>query len=69
MQKKMKNKKKYHTVGTVPKSHRKIIEMCNIDTSSTQLHDRSFSWIFTATSIKSGGVNLSWLYRYELNLY
>jgi hypothetical protein len=25
--------------------------------------------IFTATSIKSGGVNLSWLYRYELNLY
>ena len=56
MQKKMKNKKKYHTVGTVSKSHRKIIEMCNIDTSSTQLHDRSLSWIFTATSIKSGGL-------------
>ena len=34
----MKNKK-YHTVGTVPKSNRKIVERGKIDTLSTQIHD------------------------------
>jgi hypothetical protein len=29
-----------------------------IDTPSTQIHDRSLSWLGTGTSIKSGGVKL-----------
>ena len=35
---KMKNKK-YHTVGTVPKSNRKIVERGNIDIHNTEIHD------------------------------
>ena len=35
-------KRKYHTIGTVPKSNRKIVE---IDTSNTDIHDRSISWL------------------------
>ena len=48
----MKNKK-YHTVGTVPKSNGKIVESGKIDT-----HDRSLSWFGSGTSIKSGRVKL-----------
>jgi len=40
----MKNTK-YHTVGTVPKSIRKIVERGKIDTPNTQIHDRSLSWL------------------------
>jgi hypothetical protein len=37
---------KYHTVGTVPKSKRKIIETkTKIDTSNTHIQDRSLSSI------------------------
>jgi len=39
---KMKNKK-YHTVGTVPKSNRKIVERGKVYTPNTQIHDRSLS--------------------------
>ena len=48
----MKNKK-YHTVGTFPKSNRKILEMGKIDTLNTHIlyiyiyiciHDCSLSW-------------------------
>ena len=53
----MKNKK-YHTVGTVPKPNRKIEESSKIDTSNTQIHDRSLYWLDTGTSIKSGGVKI-----------
>jgi len=42
----MKNKK-YHTVGTVPKSNRKIVERGKIDIPNTQIYDRSFSWLGT----------------------
>jgi len=35
---KMKSKK-YHTVGIVPKSNRKIVERGKIDTPDTQKHD------------------------------
>ena len=35
---KVKNKI-YHTVGTVPKSNRKITERDTIDTPNTQIHD------------------------------
>ena len=54
----MKNQK-YHTVRTVPKSNRKIVESGKIDTSN--IHDHSLSWLGTATSMKSGGIKLvSW---------
>ena len=41
LQRKDKVKKKYHTVRTVPKSNIKIVERGKIDTSNTQIHDRS----------------------------
>jgi len=44
--------KKYHTVGTVPKSNRKIVERCKIETPNTQIHDLSLSWFIIDTSIK-----------------
>jgi hypothetical protein len=34
----------------------KIVERGKIDTSSTQIHDRSFLWYGTGISINSGGV-------------
>ena len=36
--------KKHHTVRTVPKSNRKIVERDKFDTPKTQIHDRSLSW-------------------------
>jgi len=51
----MKNKK-YHTVRTVPKSNRKIVERGKIDTLCTQLNVLPLSC--TGTSIKSGGAKL-----------
>ena len=39
------------TVGTVPKSNRKIVERGNIDTSK-HTNDCSLSWLGTGTSIK-----------------
>jgi hypothetical protein len=48
--------KKYHIVGTILKSNIKIVEWGKIDIRSTQLHDRSLSWLATGTSIESGGV-------------
>jgi len=40
-------KKKYQTVGTVPKANRKIVETSQIDTLNTQIHDHSLSWLDT----------------------
>jgi hypothetical protein len=51
----MKNKK-YHIVGTVPKSDRKIVERGKIDIPKT--YDCSLSWQGTGTSIKSDCVKL-----------
>ena len=45
-------KPKYHTVGTVPKSNRKIIETGEVDTPNTQRLDTSLSWLCTGTSIR-----------------
>jgi hypothetical protein len=50
---------KKNTVGTIPKSKIKIVERGQIDTLSTQIHDRSLSWLGTYTSIRSGGVKLA----------
>jgi len=53
---KMKNKEKHHTVGTFPKSNRKIVERGKIGTLYTQIYDLSLFWLVTGTSIKSCGV-------------
>ena len=54
--------KRCHTAGTIPKSNRKIVERDKIDTSNTQVHDRSLSWCGTGTLINSGGVNFMYFY-------
>ena len=46
------NNNKYHTVRTVPKSNRKIVESDEIGTPNTHIHDRSLSLFCTSTSIK-----------------
>jgi hypothetical protein len=46
---------KYHTI---PKSNIKIVKRGKINIFSIQLHERSFSWIGTDTSIKGGGLKL-----------
>ena len=45
---KMKNKK-YHTVGTVPKSNNKIVERCRLSNPNTQMYDFPLSWLGTDT--------------------
>ena len=35
-----------------------MVERSTIDAPNTQIHDRSFSWLGTVTSIKSGGTKL-----------
>lgn len=50
--------KKYQTLGTVPKSYSNIKERAKINTSNSHIHDRSFSWIGTDTSVNSDGVIL-----------
>ena len=50
--------KKYHTVKTVQKSNRKIVEWGKIDTAYKLLRDRSLFWLGKVTSIKSGLVKL-----------
>jgi len=42
----MQKKRKYHT-----KSNIRIVERGKIDTLNTQIHDLSFSWLGTDTSI------------------
>jgi hypothetical protein len=56
-------KQKYYTLGTHPKSSRKIEERDEINTLNTQIHDRSFSCLGTGISIKIGEVKLIlWAY-------
>lgn len=50
--------KKYLIVRTIPKSNIKIVERGKIDTSITQINDRSLSGLGKGTSIKSGGFKL-----------
>jgi hypothetical protein len=50
--------KKYHTIGTVAKSNRKIVERDTIYTTNIQTHGSSLTWFGTSTSIKSGTVKL-----------
>jgi hypothetical protein len=49
---------KYHTVGTVPKPNRKIVERAKINTPNSLIHDHSLPWLGTGTLLKSGGVKL-----------
>jgi NADPH-dependent curcumin reductase CurA len=50
--------RKYHTVGSVPKSNQNNFEIGKIVTHNTHIHDHSLSWLDTGTSIKSGRVEL-----------
>ena len=52
----MKWKNIYHTVGTVPVLHRKIVEICKFDIPNTHINDPS--WLSLGTLIKSYGVKL-----------
>jgi hypothetical protein len=36
---------KYHSVQVIPKSNNKIVGRDKIDTSNTQIHDLSLSWV------------------------
>jgi hypothetical protein len=45
-----------YTVGTVPASKRKIVEICKFDIPNT--HINYPSWLSSGTSIKSDGVKL-----------
>ena len=54
----MRNKNKIHTVGTLPKSNRKIVERRKIDNLNTQIHDRSLSRLGTYTLRKSAVVKV-----------
>jgi len=48
-------KNKYHIIGTVPKSDRKIVDRGKINTPDTIIHDRPLSMLGTGNSRKSGG--------------
>ena len=41
------------------KSNRLLVETDKIDTPNSQIHDRSFFWLSTGASIKSGGAKLN----------
>jgi len=45
-----------NTVGTIANSNIIVVEKDKIDSSSAQIHDRSLSWLGTATSIKYGRI-------------
>ena len=40
---------------TIPKTNIKFVVRGKIDTPNTQIHDRSFLWLGTGTSIKQSG--------------
>ena len=44
--------KTYHTIKTVPKSNREIVETVKIGTSHTHIQDSSLTWLYRVTSIK-----------------
>ena len=46
--------KKYHTVRTISKSNRKIVEMDPKSIPQTNIHDRSLSWFAQALQQKVG---------------
>jgi hypothetical protein len=50
--------KYYNTEGAFPKSERKIVERCTIETPNTHIHERSLSYLGTGISIKGVRANL-----------
>jgi len=56
------NNKKYHCDGTVLKFNRKFVHTRGkIDASYTHIHGRSFFWLGTGTTIKTGEIKLDLL--------
>ena len=45
---------KYHIIGTVPKSDRKIVDRGKINTPDTIIHDRPLSMLGSGNSRKGG---------------
>jgi hypothetical protein len=43
--------KKYHSVGSVPRSNLKIVAIDKIYTPNTPVHDYSLSWLGSDTSV------------------
>jgi hypothetical protein len=58
----MKNKI-YHTVGTFPKTKRKIVDRGKIDTPNTQIHDRSLSCLGTIHTSNYDGHISKYVYK------
>jgi hypothetical protein len=54
--------KNYHTVGTILKSNRKIIERSQIGNPNTITHDHPLCWLNTGSSIKQNVAGLGQLY-------
>ena len=50
-----KGKQNYHTVGTAPKTNKKIIGTDAKSISQTYIHDLLLSWFSSATSMNIGG--------------
>jgi hypothetical protein len=48
---------KYHIIGTVPKSDRKIVDRGKINTPDTIIHDRPLSMLGTGNSRKVAGID------------
>lgn len=48
-----------------PKCYRNHVNRGQFDTTNTHLHDRSYFWLSTDTSIEGGGVNVV----LQLNIY
>ena len=49
---------KYHAVGTVRESTRKIVERGKIDTTNKHIYDLSMFWLDTGIAMQSVGVQL-----------
>ena len=59
--------KKKHTVGTVPKSNRNIVEIGKAETTNTHIYHRSLTWLSAGTSegvIRNGQYNETCKIRY-----
>jgi len=59
---------KYHNVGTITISNIKIVEKGKLDTSNTQIHDGSLSWLewyIEGLSFYAYGVIIASLYKYS----
>jgi hypothetical protein len=60
---------KYHTVGTVPKSNRQIVETEARSITLTHINNRLFVWLGTGIAIKSSRSKLVVLAQTSPHIY